>query len=212
MAAVAGMLCFQLSCIKAASHGADFRKHEDTGVMAARKLISQGESQLRDGDLILRTGKDFISLSLRQFSVHDKTYSHCGLVRIEEGRPYVYHAIGGEDNPDGRLRRDRFETFCNPQYNSGFGIFRYRLEAAQISRLDSLINLFYKKRVRFDLKFDLSTDSSFYCAEFVYKAVERATGNPHFFSLSHIGNFEYVAIDNLFLTPYARAVYQTVFP
>lgn len=173
--------------------------------------IFYGQSLAQDGDLVLRTGNDFISQTLRLFSTRDKTYSHCGLVRIENGKVNVYHAIGGEDNPDARLRRDSFEQFCNPKYNAGFSLVRYKLGERAHQRLDSLISLYYKERIRFDMKFDLNTDSSFYCAEFVYKAVEGATRNPGYFSLSHIGSFKYVAIDNLFLTPHADPVYRAVF-
>lgn len=207
----AWLCCLQISCREAASHDSAALRSEHEREQANLQKVLYGKSLLKDGDLVLRTGKDFISMSLRQFSVRDKTYSHCGLVRIEDGHVYVYHAIGGEDNPDARLRRDSFEAFCNPEFNSGFGIFTYQLNRTQHRRLDSLMEAYYQAGIRFDLKFDLHTDSSFYCAEFVYKSVERATHNTAFFSLSHIGHFRYVAIDNLFLTPYARPVYQTVF-
>lgn len=173
--------------------------------------ILYGQSLLKDGDLVLRTGNDFISLTLRQFSLHNKTYSHCGIVRIIQGKIYVYNAIGGEDNPDARLRRDSFEAFCNPEENSGFGVFQYDLTSMQHHRLDSLVDLYYKLRIRFDLKFDLRTDSAMYCAEFVYKAVTRATKDSAFIPLSHIGSFEYVAIDNLFLNGHTQPVYQAKF-
>lgn len=173
--------------------------------------ILYGQSLLKDGDLVLRTGNDFISLTLRQFSVHNKTYSHCGIVRIINGKAYIYNAIGGEDNPDARLRRDSFEAFCSPGENSGFGIFQYDLTSVQHHRLDSLVDLYYKLRIKFDLKFDLRTDSAMYCAEFVYKTVTRATKDSAFIPLSHIGSFEYVAIDNLFLNGHTRPVYQAKF-
>lgn len=173
--------------------------------------ILYGKSLLKDGDLVLRTGNDFISLTLRQFSVHNKTYSHCGIVRIIDGKIYVYNAIGGEDNPNARLRRDSFEAFCNPEHNTGFGIFRYSLTQVQFGRLDSMVDLYYKLRIKFDMKFDLKTDSAMYCAEFVYKAVTRATEDSSFIPLSHIGDFEYVAIDNLFLNGHTKPVYQAKF-
>lgn len=204
-------LCLPLSCKEAVSHDTGSVKGQKTIDQADMKKIYYGKSLLHDGDLVLRTGNDFISQTLRQFSTRDKTYSHCGIVRIENGKVYVYHAIGGEDNPDARLRRDNFEQFCNPRYNLGFGIFRYQLKRDAHLRLDSLVDQYYRERIRFDMKFDLGTDSSFYCAEFVYKAVERATGNNRFFSLSNIGNFKYVAIDDLFLTPHAAPVYHAVF-
>lgn len=173
--------------------------------------IAMGRAVLQDGDLVLRTGNDFVSLTLRQFSRRNKTYSHCGVVRIENGKAVVYHAIGGEDNPDARLRRDTFQAFCDPDHNLGFGVFRYRLSKAERVRLDSVVDLDYRLKLRFDMKFDLSTDSSLYCAEFVYKALSKATGDPHYLSVSHIGNFTYVAIDDLFENVHCHPVYQAVF-
>lgn len=176
-----------------------------------RSRIARGLSEVRDGDLVLRTGNDFISLTLRQFSTRNKTYSHCGIVRIEGGRVMVYHAIGGEDNPDARLRRDGFADFCDPEHNFGFGVFRYRLTQAERVRLDSVVDRDYRLKIPFDMKFDLGSDSSYYCAEFVYKALRTATGEPDFLPLSHIGQFTYVSIDDLFLNPHCRPVYQAVY-
>lgn len=199
------------SCREAVSHETPALARSRHREAADRAKITYGESQLRDGDLVVRTGNDFISLTLRQFSTQDRTYSHCGLVRIEQGRVFVYHAIGGEDNPNARLRRDTFAKFCSPAHNLGFGIFRYRFSAAQVARLDSIVDKFYRQKPRFDLKFDLKTDTSLYCAEFIYKAVNRAMHRPGFIPTSHIGDFQYVAIDNLYLNPHCRPVYQAHF-
>lgn len=198
------------SCQQAVSHETPSLSRARQREAADVAKITYGKSQLRDGDLVVRTGNDFISLTLRQFSRQDRTYSHCGLVRIEQGRVFVYHAIGGEDNPDARLRRDSFAAFCDPAHNLGFGIFRYHFSKGEISRLDSIIGRFYRERPRFDLKFDLKTDTSLYCAEFIYKAVNRAA-RRRFIPTSSIGDFQYVAIDNLYLNAYCRPVYQTRF-
>ncbi len=175
-----------------------------------RKAIQKGASLIQDGDLVVRTGNDFISYTLRQFSQTDKTYSHCGLVSIEGGKIWVYHAIGGEDNPNATLRKSSFTSFCNPKYNSGFGIFRYNLTAAEKKNLDSLTHKYYNEKVPFDLKFDLQSDSSFYCAEFVYKVLNSATGESYI-PVSHLGDFKYVAIDNLYINPHTCAVYHAKF-
>jgi hypothetical protein len=206
----AALLFFPFSCSEALSHGKEAARSAALRKDMVAK-IAHARSLLQDGDLVLRTGNDFISLTLRQFSMQDKTYSHCGLVRITGGKIYVYHAIGGEDNPDARLRRDSFAAFCDPEHNLGFGVFRYRMTAGARQRLDSLVDLYYRERIPFDMKFDLSTDSSFYCAEFVYKVVERATRDPHYLPVSHIGSFTYEAIDNLFVNAHARPVYRAVF-
>src|SRR4026207_2159406 len=51
---------------------------------------------IEQGDMIVRTGNDFTSESLRQLSLTDKTYSHCGIASIEHDTIFVYHALGGE--------------------------------------------------------------------------------------------------------------------
>ncbi|GAA4308842.1 hypothetical protein [Compostibacter hankyongensis] len=172
----------------------------------ALTLIGSAGPSLKDGDLVLRTGNDFTSQVLRQFSFRDKTYSHGGIVHIENGIPYVYHALGGEDNPDAALRRERFENFCDPVHNLGFGIYRYSLSGCEKHRLDSVVALFYRQKLPFDLQFDLHTNNRMYCAEFIYKALRLATGDDGYLPLSHLPGFTYVAVDNLFLNPHATEV------
>ena len=87
--------------------------------------IEKQKPIIQQGDMILRTGNDFTSESLRQLSFTDKTYSHCGIASIENDSVFVYHSLGGEWNPDEKLRRDPLELFCNPEENRGFGIFTF---------------------------------------------------------------------------------------
>lgn len=157
---------------------------------------------IRQGDMILRTGNDYTSESLRQFSATDKTFSHCGIASIENDTVFVYHALGGEWNPDEKLRRDRLELFCNPTENRGFGIFTFNFQPAQIHALDSIVRSWYTKGVMFDMKFDLNSDDHLYCAEFVGKALALASGGNIKFSTTRINNFEFMAVDNLFLNKY----------
>ncbi len=186
----------------------DYRK--EAPALANQLLIQEGAAQLKDGDLVLRTGRDFISLALRQFSLVNKTYSHCGLVRVEDGRTWVYHAIGGEDNPQATLKKESFADFCNPKYNLGFGIFRYELTPKETKRVDSLTGLYFREKIPFDMQFDLETDSSFYCAEFVYKVLQQATGEDYL-PITRLGHLKYVAIDNLFLNPHTSSIFQVKF-
>jgi hypothetical protein len=157
---------------------------------------------IAQGDMILRTGNDFTSESLRQLSFTDKTYSHCGIASIENDTIFVYHALGGEWNPDEKLRRDPLELFCNPMENRGFGVFGFKFERSQVKALDSIVKAWYKEGVMFDMKFDLATSDRLYCAEFVSKAIGVACDSRINFSTSKINNFEFVAVDNLFLNKY----------
>lgn len=206
-----GFLLLPFSCRNAVSENAGAVEAYAAKKKSDNQKIEYGKSLVKDGDLILRTGNDFISLTLRQFSVHDKTYSHSGIARIIDGKLYVYNAIGGEDNPNAVLRKDSFEAFCNPEHNLGFAIYQYRLTSEDHHRLDSIADEYYKLRIRFDMKFDLKTDSAMYCAEFVYKVLNRATRDSSYIPVSHIGDFPYVAIDNLFLNGHTKFIYKAVF-
>ena len=99
----------------------------ERNALAALDSINLYKKIVKTGDLILRTGRDFTSETMKQLSLTDKTYSHCGIASIENDTVFVYHSIGGEWNPNQKLRKDPFEFFCNPYENRGFGIFRYHL-------------------------------------------------------------------------------------
>jgi hypothetical protein len=178
-----------------ASDSAEIRAKNQRACLSIQKI----KPLIQQGDMILRTGNDFTSESLRQLSLTDKTYSHCGIASIENDTVFVYHALGGEWNPDEKLRRDPLDLFCNPLENRGFGVFSFKLNAVQKTRLDSIVRAWYKNKLMFDMKFDLSTNDRMYCAEFVSKAISLSTDHQINFSTSKINNFEFVAVDNLFL-------------
>jgi hypothetical protein len=58
--------------------------------------IDTAKKIVATGDLVVRTGNDFTSESLRSLNQRDKTYSHCGIASIENDTVFVYHALGGE--------------------------------------------------------------------------------------------------------------------
>ncbi|MBA3828143.1 MAG: hypothetical protein H0X33_04335 [Taibaiella sp.] len=165
---------------------------------------------LRSGDLIVRTGIDVTSYGLSRMNALDKTYSHCGLVMIENGYPFIYHSIGGEDNPDATLRRDSVRFFLSPRNNFGFGIVRYDLDTSQIARLSTVVKRYYAEKRKFDLDFDLDTDDKLYCAEFVYKAVNEATKEPYLQPISFFGH-KYIGVDNLYMNKHASMICQVKF-
>jgi hypothetical protein len=170
------------------------------------RAIDSAIRLLRDGDLALRTGADATSVMLRQMNQHDKRYSHCGIVFVEHGYPFVYHSIGGEDNPDACLRRDSASVFFNPAGNERLGIARLQLTPAQRQSLHRIARRCWKSRVPFDMDFDLKTDDRLYCAEFVYKAVQEAARDTGYFQCSRLMDRSYVGVDNLFAPKHARLI------
>ena len=184
---------------------------EEQKIAAAIDTIYKYKKIVRQGDLIVRTGKDFTSETMRQLSAKDKTYSHCGIASIEHDSLLVYHSIGGEWNPDQKLRRDPFEIFCNPFENRGFGIFRYKLSPVEDIRLINVARKFYNRGISFDMQFDLASDDRMYCSEFVYKAVEEASHNKILLSTTKLNQFKFVALDNLFINPFCVEIKRVIF-
>lgn len=169
-------------------------------------MIDSSVQLLQNGDLVLRTGADATSYMLRQMNLTNKTYSHCGIVMIENGYPFVYHSIGGEDNPDEKLRRDSASFFFSPVSNERLGIARLDLSGSQISLLHDIVQRYYKMAVPFDMDFDLSTNDRLYCAEFVYKAICEATADTGYFSQTKLLSRTYVGVDNLYDRRHAKII------
>lgn len=173
---------------------------------AALIEINDAKNLIHSGDLILRTGKDFTSDVMRKLSQHDKTYSHCGIASWEKDTLFVYHALGGDFNPDQKIRRDEFAIFCNPYENKGFGVYRYKILPEQQKEITHIAKQFYSRGVMFDMKFDLATDDRMYCSEFVYKTVEKATNGVISISTTTLNGIQFIAVDNLFYNSFAQEI------
>ena len=188
-------------------------------------MISDGQALLKEGDLVVRLNQDPGSQFIKNVNRIDKSYSHAGIVLFENGHPYIYHIIDGEENPDEKLRKDSLTRFCHPRKNIAFGIFRYEMQAGEIKRLKSLIHEWYAKEIRFDLKFDLRTDNQMYCSEMIRKALAGATRKriliktikltdkeARIFSMymhlpfSYTNQLSVVPIDNLYSNPYCHLI------
>src|SRR6478752_6230688 len=133
--------CLIFLFISCANKDAGVDKLEPTSadsLLAQQKItraftaIDSVKNKIATGDLIVRTGNDFTSESLRSLCQRDQTYSHCGIASVENDTIFVYHSLGGEWNPDQKIRRDPIEVFAEPYTNRGIGIFRFPLEKAEI--------------------------------------------------------------------------------
>ena len=176
-----------------------------------KQLVDTAVSLLKSGQIVLRMGLGADSRLLAQMNRKNKSYSHCGIVMVENGYPFVYHSIGGENNPDERLRRDSAKFFFSPAYNTAIAVVRYDLDSIKINELGKVVREYYKLRPKFDMKFDLRTDDKLYCSEFVFKAVNKATHDTTFIGTTSVAGLRFVGTDNLFVNPHAHIVWQTVF-
>ncbi len=169
-----------------------------------KSAIDSFISTLETGNVVLRMGRGPDSYMLSQLNITDKSWSHCGIVVIENGYPFVYHSIGGEDNPDERLRRDSVAFFVSADRNFAVASVHYDLNKAAIENLTGIVHSYYLQRPRFDMKFDLQTDSQLYCSEFIYKAITRAANDTVYIPKSRAYARAFVGIDDLFLNLHAQ--------
>ncbi|MGZ5220568.1 MAG: YiiX/YebB-like N1pC/P60 family cysteine hydrolase [Chitinophagaceae bacterium] len=188
-------------------------------------MINDGQSLLKEGDLVVRLNQDPASRFIKNFNRRDKNYSHAGIVLYKDGYPYIYHIVNGEENPGEKLRKDSLSRFCNPRKNTAYGIFRYEMKNGEIKSLKDQVLEWYEKGVRFDFKFNLKTDDRMYCSEMISKALARATGKrimikttqpthteAGIFSLymhlplTYTIKLQIVSIDDLYTNPYCRLV------
>jgi hypothetical protein len=186
--------------------------------------IEVAKKYIQNGDLICRTGFDFVSQSLQNFNTVDKTYSHSGLAFIENGTIMVYHAIGGiDENPHENFKKEPFDSFVNPKRKVGFGIFRYQLNSNEIACVNEQFKNLEKRQVKFDKYFNLKDDDKQYCSEAIAKTLKKCTNNritipttvKENMKIKNKGyehlkgkRFEYIALDNLYLNPFCTLIKQ----
>lgn len=190
---------------------------------------------IREGDLVLRCGNDYISESLSDFSQKEKLYSHSGIAMTDNGTMYIYSNMAGDINPDEIIRRDFVDSFISPVHNVAAGVYRYDITSSEIEKLKRIVYTHYINKLQFDMNFDLSTNDKMYCAEMIAKSVEEATEKRITFSKSLITpglkekylkqllnkkvipsakvaeQREYIALDDLYMNPHCREIIKLVF-
>ena len=179
----------------------------DPQKMAANyRLIRSLKDSIQSGDMIFRNGMDEVSRAARSFNRKDTSFSHCGILMIENDSIFVYHALGGSYNPSQRLMRQALDSFCNPAENNAIAVYRFPLKPSQHQKLQETVSAYYRAGLRFDLYFDYKSDDKMYCAEFVFKSLNRAVDNA-LTSYVRIDTIPYgVTTDDLFLHPDSRLI------
>lgn len=162
---------------------------------------------IKNGDIVLRSGRGFISSAFKKINQKDKRYSHAGIISNESNKLFVYHMIGGEENPSKKMLREPLENFCLPQSAQEFGIYRYDLSNKEIQQENYLVKNYYEKQLIFDTKFDLHSDSAMYCTELVYKIISSAAPGKIPLSVSLAAGIEYIACDDLYMNKSCQLIY-----
>lgn len=210
------LILFTASCKQEPSYHSFVMTHADSVKQQqlyhrAFVRIAGVKDSIRNGDLITRKGNDFTSESLSTLNRRDHRYSHCGIASIENDTVFVYHALGGDFNPDQKIRRDPLEVFAEPYTNRGIGIFRFSVADSIKGNFVKLARSFYDRGIMFDMDFSLKTKDRMYCAEYVYCCFTEASHFKLAFNHSYIKDFEFIGVDDLFLHPQCRPLSEIVY-
>lgn len=194
-------------------------------------MVAEGRNNIHDGDLILRTGTDFSSEQVKLFSKKDKTYSHGGIAFHDSGDIYIYHVVPDYYHVTDKVRKEKLDSFCNPAQNLGFAIARYEMDSAEIKIFRDYLDQQYKKKIPFDMTFNLASDDSMYCSEMIKKGLILATKDrihienekmldrsKYRLIMQHLKmkqkdfvGTEYVPIDHLFVRPDCKVIKRYVY-
>lgn len=203
LAVIAIMLSFLTACTET-------KGTEHAGVNTrVRQLPDSLLTSLQEGDLALRRGRDVASYMISQVGLEDKTYSHCGLVHIENGRPYVYHFVSGVNRQG--LVKDPAEQFFSPVDNGVVGVKRYFLTDEQKNVLVTTVSRMNSHNAGFDMSFDVGSTDKLYCSEFVYQVMNKVKEDSTFIRPAMKNGMAYIPIDALYMTGRANDIWQMRF-
>ncbi len=153
-------------------------------------------SDIETGDLIISKGhslKSDIVNFLNNNSSNNSEYSHIGIfVRMGNTINIVHMSL---DN--GYITTESLEEYINNNVVVSYDIFKTK-EIENRERLYSIIDSLRVIKKPFDKSFEMDTEDSYYCTEFIYKALLKAGINkikeisydkylyPHDFTKSNI--------------------------
>lgn len=165
--------------------------------------------KLQNGDLVLRNSKGLLSSVFRNSSLHQRRFTHAGLLHKINNKWFVYHFI--DDDKKGGLHIEPLSHFIDNNTCIGYSYYRYNLNQKDQQKLDSIISIPENQFIPFDSAFDLSTDSSMYCSEWIAKTLSKATGVKNFIHQTSVAGYTYIAPDNLYLNMHCKLIYNETY-
>tara|TARA_R100000951_G_scaffold116580_1_gene129110 strand:- start:2768 stop:3415 length:648 start_codon:yes stop_codon:yes gene_type:complete len=116
------------------------------------------------GDIIFHTSKSTQSPIIQKITKSE--LSHCGIVYIKNGVPYVFEASS-------KVKLTKLETFINNGIDKKYEIFRYKSKLSQVEQKNMFQYASDQIGKSYDLKFKF-TDDKMYCSELVWKIYKAA--------------------------------------
>jgi Permuted papain-like amidase enzyme, YaeF/YiiX, C92 family len=166
-----------------------------------KRPFFKSAADFHTGDLIFRESRGLLSSMFKSMSLHEKKYSHVGIILKSSDSLLVYHFLDGTDHNG--LKIDQISDFASSMECVSYAVYRPDYTAEQKKNITSLIENPSNKNKEFDHDFSLESDDKLYCTEWIYKLLVETGFHP---SLSTIDGLRYVATDNLYINNFIKKV------
>lgn len=160
------------------------------------KLIIRAP-KLENGDVIFRRENSFWGDIATSIARRDGSYSHTGIILLQNGSPYVVHAYADAKTNNAQVSMQPLAEFLKNSSASAY----FRLNFAPAIREEVAKQAFgyYQRKTPFDDKFSLDDDKAVYCTELVWAASKIASGYDIAPEKSLMMDRKYIGNDDLFL-------------
>lgn len=171
-------------------------------------LPEPDDSLLQTGDLVCRFGNGMYSAWFRDVSQRDKRFSHAGIVvKPQDGGPtQVVHAEADDHTGQGEVRTETLSKFLKSAHD--WAIYRVTAGEKTGSKIAGRALWYAGKHIPFDLDFDATDSTAFYCTELVMHCVNDALGDIRIRPNSRLGGKQVVALDDTYLHEWVKLVTQ----
>lgn len=180
--------------------------HSEKPLTSIDHRLFPDTSCFQEGDVILRRGRGIISDMACEFSVHEKKYSHAGLLVRNTGHWSVLHVAGGEGAAFDGIRLEPLQQFLADSVATSFAV--YRLSDDNSIRQNAIITAlqYWRLHVLFDTDFDLSEDHKLYCTELIYQSYRKASSGKISLPLTTFTGVTYISLENVYCNSFAQLI------
>lgn len=157
-------------------------------------------NELQTGDIILRRGEGLVSRYIAENFGGSLKWSHCGIIVCDSSGVKVVHTqTDGVHGTDG-VRKENLNSFISEARSGSVCILRFRsLNNEHRIKVCEFLNDAQIRKIPFDMQFDITDSSAYYCTELVYRCFLRASG---------VNIYKNVSFDE---KPGFEALYDTIF-
>ncbi len=139
------------------------------------QLIELNSSLLKNGDIIFRKGRGFIS-QMVLLADRQSPFSHTGIIIKKNADVFVLHAVPDEsDDGTDKIKLESLSNFLSGEKTEAAEVYRLKDDSTNISdKASQKAEEYLKENVLFDSALDLSTEDKLYCTELVWKSFKFA--------------------------------------